>query len=242
MAAHQVVSNRESRARAYSRVSGKNWDLLPLKRTQPGHWMSTYSQQQWQDEYEDQPIRLLITCRRSGYDPWTLLQEVATSPRPEDREQADRIRLRADTCDGGQADVLPKDTSKPVHMLVVTNDSNRPIRNLAAQIEVFGEKSPGKKLADVVGRIEEMHMGSGAGYGAGDYGYAGGIPRTEMFAPAAHSGRRDLLDAGETGAFAWSFDVDDYPNTAYTIRFADDQELEWEIGPDLRPRATYRDW
>src|SRR5262249_17936858 len=61
MAAHQVVSNRESRARAYSRVSGKNWDLLPLKRTQPGHWMSTYSQQQWQDEYEDQPIRLLIT-------------------------------------------------------------------------------------------------------------------------------------------------------------------------------------
>jgi hypothetical protein len=26
------------------------------------------------------------------------------------------------------------------------------------------------------------------------------------------------------------------PNAAFTIRFADDQELDWEAGPDLRPR------
>ncbi len=55
-----------SRARPYSRVTGKNWDLLPLRRTRPGHWMLTYTQQQWQDDFEDQPIRLLITCRRDG--------------------------------------------------------------------------------------------------------------------------------------------------------------------------------
>jgi hypothetical protein len=50
--------------------------------------MSTYSQQQWQDEYEDQPIRLLITCRRAGYEPWALLREVAAGAGPEERKQA----------------------------------------------------------------------------------------------------------------------------------------------------------
>lgn len=150
----QIVSNRESRPRPYSRVSGKNWDLLPLKRTQPGYWMSTYSQQQWQEDYEDQPIRLLITCRRAGYEPWTLLREVVAGARPEERKQASEIRVRSRTCDGGQAGVLPQDADKPVHMLVVTNTSDRPIRNLAAEINVLGSVSPGKKLADVVGRIE----------------------------------------------------------------------------------------
>jgi hypothetical protein len=67
----QIATNRMSQTRAYSRVTGKNWYLLPLSRTQPGHWMSTYSQQQWQDDYEDHPVRLLITCRREGYEPWT---------------------------------------------------------------------------------------------------------------------------------------------------------------------------
>jgi hypothetical protein len=85
-ASHQVISNRESRPRPYSRVSGKNRDLLPLKRTQPGNWMSTYTQQQWQEEYEDQPIRLLITCHRTGYEPWTLLREVVSGSRSPDQD------------------------------------------------------------------------------------------------------------------------------------------------------------
>ncbi len=228
-AAVQVVSNRESRPRPYSRVSGKNWDLLPLTRTRPGHWMSTYSQQQWQEEYEDQPIRLLITCRREGYEPWTLLREVVAGAGPEERKQASEIRVRSRTCDGAQAGVLPQEASKPVHMLVVTNVSNRPIRNLAAQIEVFGGVSPGTKLADVVGRIEQMHLGSTA--------------TTDAFVPVARSSRQELLDARENAAFAWAFDVETYPRVEFTIRFTDDQELEWEVGPDLRPRKPpARDW
>lgn len=62
----QVVSNRQSRPRPYSRVSGKNWDLLPLTRTWPGHWMSSLSHERWQKDFAEQPIRLLITCRREG--------------------------------------------------------------------------------------------------------------------------------------------------------------------------------
>jgi hypothetical protein len=78
----QIVSNRQSRPRPYSRVTGKNWDLLPLTPTRPGHWMSTYSQEQWQGDFAGQPIRLLITCRRDSYDPWLLLREVAIPPVP----------------------------------------------------------------------------------------------------------------------------------------------------------------
>jgi len=228
-AAVQIVSNRESRPRSYSRVSGKNWDLLPLMRTQPGHWMSTYSQQQWQEEYEDQPIRLLITCRRGGYEPWTLLQDVVAGAGPEERKQANEVKIRSRRYDGAQAGVLPQEASKPVHMLVVTNASSRPIRNLAAQIEVFGGISPGEKLADVVGRIEQMHLGSTA--------------TDDAFVQVARRSRQELLDAGENAAFAWSFDVETYPRVEFTIRFTDDHELEWQVGPDLRPRKSpIRDW
>jgi hypothetical protein len=124
----QIATNRMSQTRAYSRVTGKNWDLLPLQRTRPGHWMSTYSQQQWQDDYEDHPARLLITCRREGYEPWPLLYEVATGAGPEEKKQASEIKVQSRTFDGGQAGVLTGGHSKPVHMLVVTNASPRPHR------------------------------------------------------------------------------------------------------------------
>jgi hypothetical protein len=191
--------------------------------------MSTYSQQQWQEEYENQPIRVLITCRRSGYEPLTLLEEVSAGAGPEERKQASEIRVKSRTCDGGQAGVLPPEASKPVHMLVVTNASSRPTRNLAAQIDVLGNISPGKKPADVVGRIEQMHLGSTA--------------TADAFALVTRSSRQELLDAGENAAFARSFDVETYPRVEFTIRFTDDHELEWEVGPDLCPRrAPIRDW
>lgn len=79
-AAVQILSNRQSRPRPYSLPTGKNWDRLPLTRTRPGRWMGTYTQKHWQQDFEGQPIRLLITCRHEGYDPWLLLKEIDTSP------------------------------------------------------------------------------------------------------------------------------------------------------------------
>lgn len=60
-----AVSNRESRPRAYSRVSGRNWARLVMRPTRPASWMSS-SPQDWCDRYKDQPARLLLTCRRDG--------------------------------------------------------------------------------------------------------------------------------------------------------------------------------
>ena len=66
--------------------------------------------------------------------------------------------------------------------------------------------------------------------------HCGSTATADAFVPVARSGRRELLDAADNAAFAWSFDTETYPKAAFTIRSADDQELDWEVGPDLRPR------
>ncbi len=78
-ASAQVISNRTTRPRAYSIVNGKNWDLLGLTRTRPGHWMGTTTQQAWQDQHDDQPLRLLITCRL-GHATWTTPYDIDVEP------------------------------------------------------------------------------------------------------------------------------------------------------------------
>ena len=94
---------------------------------------------------------------------------------------------------------------------------------------IAGEAATEPKLADVTGRIEQMHLGSTA--------------IADTFLPAARTGRQELLDAGDNAAFAWSLDTETYPKAQCTIRFAEDQEVDWEVVPDLRPRKhPIRDW
>jgi hypothetical protein len=114
-------------------------------------------------------------------------------------------------------------------MVVVTNSSHRPIRNAAAEIQVFGGISPGEKFADVVGRMEEVRIASGA--------------TDEILAQVVNSSQLELLYAGDKAAFAWPFDVATYPRAEFTIRFKDDNELDWEVSPDLPlTKLTSRDW
>ena len=55
--------------------------------------------------------------------------------------------------------------------------------------------------------------------------HCGSTATADAFVPVARSGRRELLDAGDNAAFAWSFDTKTHPKAAFTIRFADDQKL-----------------
>jgi hypothetical protein len=71
-----VISNRQTRPRSYSLLSGKNWDVLSLVATRPGSWMTGTTQEKWRKDRRQQPIRLLITCRREGYKPWFVPTEV----------------------------------------------------------------------------------------------------------------------------------------------------------------------
>ena len=79
-ASAQVISNRATITRPYSHVTGKNWDLLSMTRTRPGSWMTGTSEEDWRRQTADQPIRLLIACRREGYEPWLLPYEVTVEP------------------------------------------------------------------------------------------------------------------------------------------------------------------
>jgi len=76
-ASSQVVSNRESRPRPYSRLSGKNQDLLGLRATKPGPWMTETSNEAWREQYRDQSLRLRLTCKRNEYEnPWVIQRDV----------------------------------------------------------------------------------------------------------------------------------------------------------------------
>jgi hypothetical protein len=82
-ASEQVINNRESKARPYSRVSDKNWDLLSLRATRPGKWMSGVSQDEWRKTWRGEPIRLLlVVCRCEGYEPWFIQRDVKVEQAP----------------------------------------------------------------------------------------------------------------------------------------------------------------
>lgn len=87
-ASTQVLSNRQTRSRPYSLVTGKNWDVLTLSATRPGSWMAGTSTDQWRKERRQQPVRLLITCHREGHSPWLVPVEV----QPE-RPKTARVRM-----------------------------------------------------------------------------------------------------------------------------------------------------
>ena len=216
-----VVSSRQSLPRPLSRLSAENWELLPLIRTEPPRWLPSYGGGRWRKDYADEPIRLLITCRRKGDEPWMLQKDVDTKEeiRPEQRKQASEIRVEPRTYDGAQAGVLPDNAAVPVHMLVVTNASDRPIRNVSAAIDVKGHVG---LLANIVRMLGPPSAAPGAADG--------------LLTPAAALvGGLELLQAGDRAAFLWSrISAATDPKAKFTVRFDDDAEISWEIGPDLR--------
>jgi hypothetical protein len=87
-ASEQVVSNRTAKPRAYSLADGKNWDVLSMRPTQPARWMTGTGPEDWSRQHRGKPVRVLLTCRREGYEPWTVLYEVqAVLNRPSMRRQ-----------------------------------------------------------------------------------------------------------------------------------------------------------
>lgn len=74
-ASTQVTDHRTRIPRPFSRVDGKNWDRLSVRRTQPGSWMKGITESAWQEQIAG-PMRLALTCTHAGHQPWHLLYEV----------------------------------------------------------------------------------------------------------------------------------------------------------------------
>jgi hypothetical protein len=69
-------------------TAAKNGPLEPgdtmkrdMRNTQSPTWQTDpWARQRWQQEYENQPVRLRIRCTRAGYAPWYLLMDVPITP------------------------------------------------------------------------------------------------------------------------------------------------------------------
>jgi hypothetical protein len=90
--------------------------------------------------------------------------QLADQTRIQERRQADAVDVSAGAIDGAQTAVLPPDKGEPVHMIVVTNGSHRPIREVTCKIEAIqvDEKIRHDKLADVYGELRQVALGSNA--------------------------------------------------------------------------------
>ncbi|MER6374856.1 hypothetical protein ABT255_42340 [Streptomyces mirabilis] len=54
-----------------------------LERTRPPHWQEGDDREaRWRDKWLNQPMRLVLTCRRDGFDPWVVPYEVDVPGRP----------------------------------------------------------------------------------------------------------------------------------------------------------------
>lgn len=68
--------------RTYGPVPLPKNEPLPvaLERAFPPSWHG--DPQRWRAQYDDAPVRLQVTCRRDGYEPWTVLCEVGVEADP----------------------------------------------------------------------------------------------------------------------------------------------------------------
>jgi hypothetical protein len=151
--------------------------------------------------------------------------------RVQEREQANLVDVRAGAIDGAQARVLPDDKGEPVHMVVVTNASKRPVREVTVKIEAIqaDESIRHRKLADLWGVMETYALGSTA--------------RAQTFVPTERSSTMPVLRAGQTAAFVWGFTAALYPRLISWVRFTDDAGLHWEIDTSLHlEKLAKRDW
>jgi hypothetical protein len=157
--------------------------------------------------------------------------QLADQTRIQERQQANMIDVAGRPVDGAQAKVLPSPEGVPVHMVVVTNGSNRPIREVVAKIEAIeaDEKTRREKLADVYGEIMPMALGPGT--------------QVETFVPKARVSTMPVLRAGHGAGFEWDFTVARYPRFLVWVRFTDDVSLHWEVTTDLHlQKLARRDW
>ena len=103
----------------------------------------------------------------------------------------------------------------------VTNDSPRPIRNVAGRIKATTGSPPQEAvLTDVYAEFTPSDLFAGGG---------GGKVLLKL------SARPDipLMRAGKTGALIFPFGARENPDARITVRFTDDAGLHWQIDHDL---------
>jgi hypothetical protein len=129
-----------------------------------------------------------------------------------ERQQADRINLTRDYSDSAPESYS---TTRHVWMAVVTNDSERPIRDVASRIQLVedGPLLSGARIGELV-PMEALQ----AGRAFQD------IPTTNKVA---------MIRVNRSYGFAFGVSADDNPTAQAIVRFTDDAGLHWQLDQDL---------
>lgn len=146
-----------------------------------------------------------------------LTAQLLTQKEVTERQQASAVKLVVWPIGGADAGVLPSESAQFVHMAVVANESQRPIRNVACRITPAGQTP---KLAAVVGQLIESDVASNV---TGD-----------VLVHKENTDHWRLVPAGLRCGFVFPFDVKHYPKVQMEARFTDDAGMEWEINHELR--------
>jgi hypothetical protein len=118
-----------------------------------------------------------------------------------------------------------------LHMAVVSNESPRPIRNVACRIQQTPKD--GMSLAPVAGRMGTRPPTQDE---ADISRITTGQPAElieELMDVTKDSKVRFVRASGQAG-FIFPYSVASHPDARITVRFADDAGLNWQIDPDLR--------
>lgn len=124
--------------------------------------------------------------------------------------------------------MLPDGGGEPVHMIVVTNSSKRPVRWVTAKNTPFEENeipppTNHPVLADAWGVMETYALGSTA--------------QAQAFVLKERSSTIPALRAGQAAAFVSGFATARYPYLVSWVRFTDDAGVDWEIDTSI-----WRSW
>lgn len=154
-----------------------------------------------------------------------------------ERQQANKIDVRATSIDGAAAKVLPEESGEPVHLVMVANGSDRPVCEVVVKVVAIqtDRSIRHERLAHVYGEMVTYAMGVSFGPGSG--------ATAETFVFHANADTIPVVRAGHTAGFVWAFTLARYPEIVPTVRFTDDAGLDWQINADLHlERLKERDW
>lgn len=129
-----------------------------------------------------------------------------------ERQQADKVNLTRDHSDSTPATYPAKGQ---VWMAVITNDSERPIREVASRIQLV---RGGPLLGNArIGELIPMANVQGG----------------RAFQDRSVENKVAIIRVSHSYGFAFGVGVDEYPTAQVTARFTDDVGLHWQLDQDL---------
>ena len=140
-----------------------------------------------------------------------------------ERQQADKVNLTRD-----HSDATPASYSAPgqVWMAVITNDSERPIRDAASRIQLIqgGPLLSGARIGELIPMVTAQ----------------GG----RVFQDRSIENKVAVIRSSHSYGFAFSAGVDEHPAAQVTVRFTDDVGLHWQLDQDLHLKKldNRNDW